>query len=106
MKLIQHFDDFLRDTVNLNQARIDRLNNHVEAIEQFVRDSEYKVEIRSFSPQGSWAHRTIIKPQNGKEFDADLVVYVEPVKNGRQRIMLRICMSSSRLLVGTKISLG
>jgi len=80
MKLIQHFDDFLRDSVNLNQARIDRMNGHVDAIESFVRGSGYAAKIRSFSAQGSWAHKTIIKPQEGKEFDADLVVFVDPVE--------------------------
>lgn len=79
MKLIEHFDAFLEETVNLNQTRIDDLEDHVEAIQEFLLASEYEAPIRSFSAQGSWAHKTIIRPVDDKEFDADLVVYVDPV---------------------------
>jgi len=80
MKLIGHFNDFLRDTVNLNKTRIERLEGHVAAIESFLCNSDYGADIRSFSAQGSWAHKTIIKPLPGKEFDADLVMFVHPVE--------------------------
>lgn len=79
MKLASHFDSFLKDTVNLNQTRITRLNEHVDAVKSFVRESAYPAGILRFSPQGSWAHKTIIKPLEGKEFDADLVMLVSPV---------------------------
>ena len=80
MKLVEHFDAFLTDTVNLNQDRIDTLEDRVETIEDFLYDSDYEAPIRSFSKQGSWAHKTIIRPLGDKkEFDADLVVYVDPV---------------------------
>ena len=29
--------------------------------------------------QGSWAHKTIIKPVDKGEFDADLLVFVKPI---------------------------
>lgn len=35
---------------------------------------------QSWAPQGSWAHKTIIKPVDKGEFDADLLVYVHPVQ--------------------------
>lgn len=79
MKLREHFDAFLEETVNLNQARIDDLGEHVEAVKEFLTGSGYEAPIRSFSAQGSWAHKTIIRPVDDKEFDADLVVYVDPV---------------------------
>lgn len=85
MKLVSHFDDFLKDAVNLNQTRIDTLEERVGAIETFLRNSDYEPTIRSFSKQGSWAHKTIIRPKNGKEFDADLVVYVYPVEGWAAR---------------------
>lgn len=78
MKLIDHFDTFLKDTVNLNKTRIDTLESRVETIENFVKAASYQADIQRFSPQGSWAHKTIIKPLNGGEFDADLVMFVEP----------------------------
>ena len=78
MKLIDHFTKFLSDEVNLNQSRINRLQEHVEAISGFVQNSDYEAKVLDFSPQGSWAHKTIIKPPKNKEFDADLIVFIEP----------------------------
>lgn len=78
MKLIEHFDNFLRDVVNLNDTRIATLEQRVDAIESFLGDSDYGATIRSFSAQGSWAHKTIIRPLPEKDFDADLVMYVRP----------------------------
>lgn len=77
MKHINHFNDFMKNTVNLNQSRIDTLKNRVDTIEKFLKTSSYGATIRRFNPQGSWAHKTIIKPPNDRqEFDADLVVFV------------------------------
>lgn len=81
MKHVDLFASFLNETVNLNQTRIDTLQQRVEAVSSFLRESEYKPNIMSFAPQGSWAHRTIIKPVNANgEFDADLVLYVDEVE--------------------------
>lgn len=79
MKLITHFDDFLKDTVNLNQTRVTLLEDSIEAIKTFIKNSDWKPEIIEFKPQGSWAHKTIIKPLTDYPFDADLIVYVKPV---------------------------
>lgn len=80
MKLIEHFNTFLSDIVNLNQTRIDTLEDRVETISQFLRTSDYAPRIRRFAAQGSWAHKTIIKPLNNKDFDADLVVFIDAVE--------------------------
>ena len=80
MKLITHFDDFLKETVNLNQTRVTLLENSIDAIKTFIRNSGWKPEIIEFKPQGSWAHKTIIKPLMDYPFDADLIVYVKPVE--------------------------
>lgn len=77
MKLIEHFDTFLKEVVNLNQTRIYNLESHVEAIKRCLRRSNYNTKITRFSRQGSWAHKTIIKPCSSKEFDADLVMFVK-----------------------------
>src|SRR5882757_3248990 len=79
MKLVGVFDDFLKETVNLNQSRIDLLTDSISAIRSFVRQSEWEPHIRGFEEQGSWAHDTIIKPVDGDEFDADLLVMVDHV---------------------------
>ncbi|RVK42979.1 SMODS domain-containing nucleotidyltransferase [Sinorhizobium meliloti] len=79
MKLVNDFKDFLRDTVNLNQTRIDLLSNRVGAIAAFLKDSDWEPQILRYIEQGSWAHDTIIRPVDKGEFDADLLVKVKPV---------------------------
>lgn len=80
MKHEQLFVDFLRDTVNLNATRITELETSTTAIEGFVDASSWEPEIVSWEPQGSWAHKTIIRPVDNGEFDADLLVFVKPVQ--------------------------
>lgn len=79
MKLLQDFNAFLTDTVNLNSTRFDQLESSIEAIKSAVRGLDWKPTIVGFAAQGSWAHKTIIKPLPGDPFDADLLVYVKPV---------------------------
>ncbi|MDX0679973.1 nucleotidyltransferase [Sinorhizobium medicae] len=79
MKLVNDFKDFLADTVNLNQTRITKLEERVETIKSFLRASDWEPTISTFIEQGSWAHDTIIRPVDGGEFDADLLVRVRPV---------------------------
>lgn len=85
MKLVGHFANFLREPVNLNQTRIDNLESSVEAIKRFVRDSDWEPRVWKFIEQGSWAHDTIIRPVDGGEFDADLLVVVNPVEGWTPR---------------------
>ncbi|WP_292035557.1 MULTISPECIES: SMODS domain-containing nucleotidyltransferase [unclassified Brevundimonas] len=81
MKLIEHFNDFLRDTVNLNATRLQTLEKNSEAIETYLRGSDWEPSIQCFERQGSWAHGTIIRPVDQGEFDADLLVLVDPVED-------------------------
>lgn len=71
-----YFQDFLNDVVNIDQKRLDSLATSTDAIEKYIRNSDYGTKIRFFRPQGSLAHNTIIKPLPGKEFDADIVMVV------------------------------
>jgi SMODS domain-containing protein len=79
VKLLRHFNHFLAETVNLNRSRLDTLSTSVDAVYAALKnDTELGDLIIGKIPQGSWAHRTIIKPLAGKEFDADfLVEFVE-----------------------------
>lgn len=79
VKLVDHFNTFLDDEVNLNQTRVDLLTDSVEAVRTAIKASGWRPKILSFTAHGSWAHGTIIKPLPGDEFDADLLVIVEPV---------------------------
>ncbi len=76
MKHTQFFNDFLDGEVNLNPSRLDRLNDSVKAISEFLSrnlDSYIKIE-----RQGSYALRTIIKPvRENQEYDADVLLYIK-----------------------------
>lgn len=79
MKLVTHFNSFLDDEVNLNKTRVELLSDSVEALKSAIKGSNFGPKILDFAAHGSWAHGTIIKPLPGDEFDADLLVFVEPV---------------------------
>ena len=76
MKHTPYFIDFLNDIVNLNQSRLDRLNGHVQAVTDFLKEN-----LNSFiavEPQGSYGLKTIIRPVNeGQEYDADIQLYMK-----------------------------
>ena len=76
MKHISFFEDFLRDVVNLNQSRLDRLDTSVNAVTDFL-----KVNLSSFmkvEPQGSYGLKTIIRPvKEGQEYDADIQLFMK-----------------------------
>lgn len=80
MKLADHFNTFLVDIINLNQTRIDTLKARVDAIIATVaRFDVYSNILIDTTPQGSWAHRTIIRPAGiAGSFDADVVVFLKP----------------------------
>lgn len=79
MRVITLFNDFLRDEVNLNDGRVTSLETSIDAIENYIEGSDWSPEIIDWQPQGSWAHKTIIRPVDRGEFDADLLVFVQPV---------------------------
>lgn len=78
MKFAADFETFLADEVNLNQTRLDRLQESVGAIEDFLSDHEtFKEGFQELIPAGSWAHRTIIRPVGVNDaFDADVLLPV------------------------------
>jgi hypothetical protein len=74
-----HFHAFLDSTVNLKQYRLDRLDSRVTAITNaFKNDAEIGTTYMDHSPQGSWAHGTIINPVGQlDQFDADILLHIE-----------------------------
>jgi hypothetical protein len=76
MKLEAHFDQLLTGTVNLNQSRIDTLDARLETVEGFLSGHETFSELlaEDLMPQGSYAHKTTIKPVAGHDFDVDVLV--------------------------------
>ena len=75
MKHMEYFRVFLRDEVNLNQSRLDRLNSSVKAVSGYLKNN--LASYRRVERQGSLALRTIIKPvQDSHEYDADILLYM------------------------------
>lgn len=75
MQLADHFYVLLKDTVNLSQGKLDLLNGRVEAVYKALKaDEQVGSLILSKTPQGSWAHKTIINPVGSNEFDADFML--------------------------------
>ena len=75
MKFVRQFREFLKQSVNIDQTRLDQLDEHTNAIEDYLADHDvFDDLVVQTIPQGSWAHQTIIRPQDGKEFDADLLL--------------------------------
>ncbi|MCY4232675.1 MAG: SEC-C metal-binding domain-containing protein [Bacteroidetes bacterium] len=76
MKHTNYFNDFLNQKVNLNQSRLDTLDQRVQSVTTLL---EQKLTgYRKFRPQGSYSHKTIIKPvATNDEFDADILIYIK-----------------------------
>lgn len=75
MKHTDYFKTFLADTVNLGKIKLETLESRADFIFQALKaDAEVGSTVLSQQRQGSWAQKTIIEPQNGKEFDADIMV--------------------------------
>lgn len=71
-------EGFLREVVNLDQGRLDRLQDRVHAIDDFLATSSIRDIYIDVIPAGSWAHRTIIKPVDTNDtFDADVLLLVD-----------------------------
>ncbi|WP_413472130.1 SMODS domain-containing nucleotidyltransferase [Shewanella baltica] len=78
MKHEKIFRNFLCSVVNLNQTRVDKLTSSSESVVDFIKNSnEFKNIFISDSAQGSYGHRTIIKPLSGNEFDADVIIFLK-----------------------------
>jgi len=75
VKHTDYFKNFLDNTVNLSQWKLDLLSARVDTIYGVLRaDDDLGPLIKKKIPQGSWPQKTIINPQNGKAFDGDFMV--------------------------------
>ncbi|MGE3192004.1 MAG: cyclic GMP-AMP synthase DncV-like nucleotidyltransferase [Microbacteriaceae bacterium] len=75
MKLTDYFNVLLKDTVNLGQVKLDLLDSRVDSVCKALKaDDQIGSLILGKTPQGSWAHRTIINPVGSNEFDADFML--------------------------------
>ena len=68
---------FLRDEVNLNQGRLDRLETAMGAVDAYLGD--HLPGYQKMERQGSYALGTLIKPvDHNDEYDADIQIVVNP----------------------------
>ena len=73
----QEFKDFLRDEVNLNQKRLDQLNDRVRTVSSYLKD--HLTGYQKVERQGSYALGTLIKPvDDDDEYDADIQLVMNP----------------------------
>lgn len=78
MKHTTYFGQFLKDEVNINQGRLDKLATRVDSVYAALRaDDDIGHLVKGRIPQGSWPHRTIIRPRTGEEFDADFLLHLD-----------------------------
>lgn len=75
MRNAKQFNDFLNNHVNLGKGSLEILDGNVDSLFRALKaDAELGPLVIKKDPQGSWAHKTIIQPQKGKEFDADFML--------------------------------
>ena len=73
---VNHFNKFMREHVNLNPSRYERLKRSDKAVSEYL--SQNLVGFRKTERQGSYALGTTIRPvKDSGEYDVDRLVYVE-----------------------------
>lgn len=78
MELTAYFDHFLKNEVNLNQARIDTIDEKISVVEDLLKSNDvFKKLFKGITPQGSYAQKTIIKPPKDKDFDVDILLQLQ-----------------------------
>ncbi len=76
MKHIKFFEDFLTKEVNLNETRLTKLNDSISSVTVYLSKNLESYE-KKIERQGSYALRTIIKPINNHEYDADILLFMK-----------------------------
>ncbi len=72
----EEFQQLLREEVNLNQTRLDRLKGHVDAVSGHLKG--HLTGYQAVESQGSYALGTLIKPvDDNDEYDADIQVVMD-----------------------------
>lgn len=75
MKHVKFFEDFLNVEVNLNENRLQRLNQSSSAVTTYI--SQNLEAFQKTERQGSYGLKTIIKPVGNREYDADMLLFME-----------------------------
>ena len=73
--IIQDFNNFMSDRVNLNPARYRRLQTSAPAVSEYL--SQNLPGFQKTERQGSFALNTITRPVNDHEFDVDMLAFMD-----------------------------
>ena len=73
--IIQDFETFMSNHVNLNAARYRRLQTSAPSVSEYL--SQNLPGFRKTERQGSFALKTIIRPVNDHEFDVDMLAFMD-----------------------------
>lgn len=99
MKLLTYFNAFMKNTVNLDDSRLRDLESKVDTLYTVLCAAESLASIiLGKDPQGSWAHKTIIKPVNGREYDADFMLIMQEQPDWTPRAYINSVYSAFRQL--------
>ena len=80
MKLLDYFSNLLEREGKPTPSKLDQLDQRVDSITDALKSAEnLQGMVLDIVPQGSWAHRTIIRPPWRLEFDADFLVQLVEV---------------------------
>ena len=94
----QEFAGFLRDEVNLNQGRLDRLETAVGAVNDYLKKN--LTGYQKMEKQGSYALGTLIKPvDDNDEYDADIQIVMNPNSQWEAKDYI---LAVNRTLAGNK----
>ena len=75
MKHVDEFDNLIMNEVNLDGGRYGLLQERVRLVAEFLSQDLDSFEKRE--NQGSYALGTVIKPTNGRDYDSDILIYME-----------------------------
>ena len=95
LRIDEEFRDFLRDEVNINPSRLDRLQTSVGAVSGYLKDNMKGYQ--KSEPQGSLALETIIGPvDDNDEYDADIQVVMNPNSEWQPRDYIKAVYDTLR----------
>ncbi|KQQ94602.1 hypothetical protein ASF62_11070 [Leifsonia sp. Leaf325] len=105
---VREFNLFLRDYVNLNQTRINTLQTRVGSLDDFLVEDSTLADVVAdgLIPQGSFAHKTIVRPYSGNDFDADVLLPIEEQDEWEPKkytIQLQKALEASSRYVGKTV---
>lgn len=85
-------NDFIKNFVDLNKSRIDRMEKGLEVVTALLKDNEpFKNLFIGVAKQGSFRHGTATRPvTEDDDFDLDLLFEIKPIPNSEPKDYLKV----------------